>query len=158
MADSTCSAAGENDADADQGANGASTPPEEASVADLLNDVRSLWSQMTAQVRDIGELAVLEFDLAMASLLRILLTVVLLAGVCLSAWLFLVGLLAALLVASGVSLPLALLAGVIVNIAAAGGLVALIRSLAQDIRFRNLRRYVAGQRHEHSAEHTQQTA
>jgi hypothetical protein len=147
-----------SDADADQGESGTGTPAEEASLATLLDDVRSLWAETTAQARDIGELALLEFDLALASLLRILLAVLLLAGLCLSAWLFLIGVIAGALVASGVSLPLALLAGAIVNIVAAGVLVAFIRSLARDIRFRNLRRYISGQRRGQTAEQTQRAA
>ena len=159
MTDPTDSAAAKgSDADADQGPGEASAPAADASLAMLLDDVRSLWSETTAQARDIGELALLEFDLAVSSLLRILLAVLLLAGLCLCAWLFLVGVLAGVLVAYGVALPLALLAGALVNIVAAGVLLILIRSLTRDIRFRHLRRYISGRRREQAGEQSQQAA
>jgi hypothetical protein len=141
------------------GAGGPGSAPEiDASLAAIVSDVRSIWSDTAAQVRGVSELALLELALAADSLQRLLWAVLVLAGLALSTWLFLLGAVAAMMMEYGVSAPLALLAVAVVNILAAGALFAFIRSLTQDLQFRNLRRYLSEQTREQSSEQPQKAA
>ena len=131
---------------------------EDASLGAVLADVRSLWSESAAQARGVGELALLELDLAVTSLRRMFWATLVLAGLALSTWLCLLAVIVAVIAALDVPLPAALLVGVVINGAAGIGLVVFIRSLARDVQFRALRTYLSEQNREQPTEPTQQAA
>ncbi len=123
-------------------------PGKDANLAAIVADVRRLWDESAAQARDVSELAFLELDLAANSLRRMLWSVLVLAGLAVTIWGFLIAAMTAALVEHGLSLSASLLVGAIANIAAAAGLMVFIRTLAQDVGFRNLRRYLLKQNRE----------
>lgn len=155
MADSTDTGSAAEGGAGGGGRAGPESPPEEdASLAAIVADVGSLWSEAAAQLRGVSELAFLELELAADSLLKIFWATLVLAGLVLCTWLFLLGILAAEMLEFGVPLPLTLLAAAAVNLLAAGALFSFIRFMARDMQFRNLRRYLAQQSRERSPEQT----
>lgn len=123
-------------------------PTDDASLAAIVADVRHLWDESAAQARGVSELAFLELNLAATSLRRMLWATLVLAGLALTIWGFLLAAVTAALIEHGLSLSVSLLVGAMANAAAAAALMAFIRTLAQDIQFRNLRRYLSKQSHE----------
>ena len=55
-------------------------------VAALLNDAQILWKEHAEQLKGVGDLALLEFELSTQSLVRLVLVTLVIAGLALSAW------------------------------------------------------------------------
>lgn len=101
----------------------------------LLDEARTIWSELRGIAHDQLELAALETRLAGESVVRMVCAGVLIGVLLISAWLALLGAAVVVLIAAGLSPPLALLLAAVVNVAAAGLLYLGIRRLARNLAF-----------------------
>lgn len=101
----------------------------------LLDQSRSLWRDLRALVHDELALAALEAKLAGKSLVSMIVTGVMVAGLLLSTWLALVGVAALWLVSAGVPPTLALLFAAAANLALALVCFERIRRQARNLQF-----------------------
>ena len=119
-----------------------------ASVAALLNDAQILWKEHAEQLKGVGDLALLEFELSTQSVVRLVLVTLVIAGLVLSTWGLLLGAATSALVARGVPLSLTLLIGAGFTVLASIILVIYARSLTRNIGFRRVREFLAAGKYE----------
>lgn len=123
----------------------AATPAETAvPLEQLVEDVQRLFAQTSTQVKGLGELAFMEFELALGAIKWGLWSLLMFSAACLLTGTFLLLAVAFLLLENGVSLPVVLAMCGVVNALAAGCFYLLMKNLAQKMRFAKLRRHLAG--------------
>jgi hypothetical protein len=101
----------------------------------LLDDVKSLWSEVRGLTYDHLQLAALETKLAGESLVSMIAAGVIVAVLLVTAWLGLVGAAVLALIDSGMLASIAMLLAVLINIIVAGVLFKVIAMKSQNLRW-----------------------
>jgi hypothetical protein len=134
----------EDDAEVQQHDATVASPEAAVPLEQLLEDVQRLYAQATTQVKGLGELAFMEFELALGAIKWGLWALLMFSAACLFTGTFLLLAAAFLLLEHGVSAPVVLALCGLVNALVAFVLYLLLKNLSQKIRFANLRRHLAG--------------
>ncbi|MEZ5572531.1 MAG: hypothetical protein R3E64_10965 [Halioglobus sp.] len=116
--------------------------PQPVSVEQLLNQCRELITETTSQFRDVGDLACMEFELAVTTSKWWILAMVMLCTSSILAFTFIVSAAVLLFIDSGPAAVVMLICGAVNTVLACILLVA-VRSLSRKMVFRNLRQLLA---------------